>query len=86
MSEQNGFVYGTAVYRTADAATIVVTQDGHVYGESFQGPATGPPKRHHLAPTPWKNVPGAEWDQDETGCWHIKVYRDAEDVTPEQGT
>jgi hypothetical protein len=79
VSEQPDLVYGTAVYRSSHPGEIVITRDGDVFGEPYQGPAEAPPKRHHLAPTPWKNVPGQEWAQDETGAWHISVYQD--DVT-----
>lgn len=85
MSEQPDFVYGTAVYRSKEPGVIVITREGDVFGEPFQGPAEAPPRRHHLAPTPWRNVPGQEWRPDETGCWVIPVYRDA-NVTPEQGS
>jgi hypothetical protein len=72
----NGFVYGTAVYRSARPGEIEVTRDGDEYGERFQGPAAGPPRRIHLAPTPWRVVPDADWDQDETGAWWIRVEQD----------
>ena len=83
MSEQPDFVYGTAVFKAGRPGEIVVTREGDVFGEPFQGPAEAPPRRRDLAPTPWRNVPGAEWRPDETGCWVIAVYRDA-DVTPDR--
>jgi len=82
VSEQPDFVYGTAVYRSKEPGVIIITRDGDVFGEPYQGPATAPPKRLHLAPLPWSSVPGAEWAQGATGAWHIRVYQD--DATPGQ--
>jgi hypothetical protein len=72
---ENGFLYGTAVYADAKPGVITVTQDGQVYAEAFQGPREGPPRIRHLHPTPWKNVPGQGWAQDQTGAFHVRVYR-----------
>ena len=69
------FIYGTAVYKDAKPGEIVVTQDGQVYGEAFRGPAEGPPRGIHLAPLPWAGVPGQQWAADETGAWHVRVFR-----------
>lgn len=82
MSAQPDFVYGVAVYRTAEPGVIMITREGDVFGEPYQGPAEAPPKRRDLTPTPWKNVPGQEWAQDETGAWHISVYRDGDGPPP----
>jgi hypothetical protein len=70
-------VYGTAVFEDAKPGVISVTEDGQVYGQAFQGPAAGPPGCRHLAPLPWANVPGQHWSADETGAWHVRVFRHA---------
>ena len=74
----NGFIYGTAVYAAARPGVIEITEDGQEYGEPYRGPAEGPPGTRHLVPTPWANVPGQAWEADETGAWHVRVFRHQE--------
>ena len=68
-------VYGTAVFSDSRPGVIEVTEEGETDSEPYQGPKEGPPGVRHLHPTGWQNVPGQTWDQDQTGAWHVRVFR-----------